>query len=164
MKRLAILLAILLCTTAFAQNKHNASTPKDPATIPLPPDKKGVTIDGKIENSTIYPGTKREFQVFVPQQYDGTNNHNHTPYGNMAFDTLGNLYIATPIGIQVCDQNGRVRAILPLPGAGRKVDALAFIGNKIYAKCGGKIFVRTFAHTGWNSWEAPIDVKSQGQG
>ncbi len=93
-----------------------------------------------------------------------TNNHNHTPYGNMAFDTLGNLYIATPIGIQVCDQNGRVRAILPLPGAGRKVDALAFIGNKIYAKCGGKIFVRTFAHTGWNSWEAPIDVKSQGQG
>ena len=93
-----------------------------------------------------------------------TDNHNHTPYGNMAFDTLGNLYIATPIGIQVCDQNGRVRAILPLPGAGRKVDAIAFVGNKIYAKCGGKVFVRTFAHTGYNSWEAPIDVKSQGQG
>ena len=93
-----------------------------------------------------------------------TDNHNHTPYGNMTFDTLGNLYIATPIGIQVCDQNGRVRAILPLPGAGRKVDAIAFVGNKIYAKCGGKVFVRTFAHTGYNSWEAPIDVKSQGQG
>ena len=93
-----------------------------------------------------------------------TDNHNHTPYGNMAFDTLGNLYIASPIGIQVCDQNGRVRAILPLPGAGRKVDAIAFVGNKIYAKCGGKVFVRTFAHTGYNSWEAPIDVKSQGQG
>lgn len=93
-----------------------------------------------------------------------TDNHNHTPYGNMAFDTMGNLYIATPIGIQVCDQNGRVRAILPLPGAGRRVDAIAFIGNRIYAKCGGKLYVRTFAHTGWNSWDAPIDVKSQGQG
>ena len=55
MKRALILLAIVLCTTAWAQNKHNASTPKDPATIPLPPDKKGMVIDGKIENSAIYP-------------------------------------------------------------------------------------------------------------
>ena len=93
-----------------------------------------------------------------------TDNHNHTPYGNITFDTLGNLYIATPIGIQVCDQNGRVRAILPLPGGGRNVEAIAFIGKKIYARCGDKLFVRTFAHTGWNSWEAPVDVKSQGQG
>jgi hypothetical protein len=44
------------------------------------------------------------------------------------------------------------------------VEEIAFIGNKIYAKCGGKWFVREVAHTGWNSWEAPIDVKSQGQG
>ena len=93
-----------------------------------------------------------------------TDNHNHTGYGNMTFDTDGNLYVATPIGIQVCDQNGRVRAILPLPGKGRQVEEIAFIGNKIYAKCGGKWFVREVAHTGWNSWEAPIEVKSQGQG
>ena len=93
-----------------------------------------------------------------------TDNHNHTEYGNMTFDTAGNLYVATPIGIQVCDQNGRVRAILPLPGKGRKVEKIAFVGNKIYAKCGGKWYEREVAHTGWNSWEAPIDVKSQGQG
>ena len=82
----------------------------------------------------------------------------------MTFDTAGNLYVATPIGIQVCDQNGRVRAILPLPGKGRKVEEIAFVGNKIYAKCGGKWYEREVAHTGWNSWEATIDVKSQGQG
>ena len=93
-----------------------------------------------------------------------TDNHNHTEYGNMTFDTAGNLYVATPIGIQVCDQNGRVRAILPLPGKGRQVEEIAFVGNKIYAKCGGKWYEREVAHTGWNSWEAPIDVKSQGQG
>lgn len=93
-----------------------------------------------------------------------TDNHNHTPYGNIAFDTKGNLYIASPIGIQVCDQNGRVRAILALPGAGRKVEAIAFIGNSLYARCGGKLYVRKVNATGWNSWEAPIDVKSQGQG
>ncbi|MBQ5784230.1 MAG: hypothetical protein IIW11_04515 [Bacteroidales bacterium] len=93
-----------------------------------------------------------------------TDNHNHTPYGNITFDTQGNLYIATPIGIQVCDQNGRVRAILPLPGKGRAVEEIAFEGNKLYARCGGKIYVRVVAHTGYNSWDAPIEVKSQGQG
>lgn len=101
------------------------------------------------------------------QQYywlHNTDNHNHTPYGNMVFDTLGNLYVASAIGIQVCDQNGRVRAILSLPTEGRAVDEIAFVGNKIYAKCGGKIYVRVVAHTGYNSADAPIDVKSQGQG
>ena len=34
---------------------------------------------------------------------------------DLAVDTHGNLYAATRMGIQVCDQNGRVRAILPLP-------------------------------------------------
>ena len=93
-----------------------------------------------------------------------TDNHNHTPYGNITFDTQGNLYIATPIGIQVCDQNGRVRAILPLPEKGRAVEEIAFVGNKLYARCGGKIYVRVVAHTGHNCWDAPIEVKSQGQG
>lgn len=93
-----------------------------------------------------------------------TGNHNHTPYGNITFDTNGNLYIASPIGIQVCDQNGRVRAILPLPGAGRSVEAIALLGNTLYAKSGGKLFARRINATGWNSWNAPINVKSQGQG
>ena len=93
-----------------------------------------------------------------------TDNHNNTPYGNIAFDTLGNLYAATPIGIQICDHNGRVRGILPLPGAGRKVDAIAFIGNRLFAKSGDKLYVRELLKTGHNSWNAPIDVKSQGQG
>ncbi len=30
---------------------------------------------------------------------------------DLAVDTHGNLYVATRMGIQVCDQNGRVRAI-----------------------------------------------------
>lgn len=35
--------------------------------------------------------------------------------GGMTFDANGNLWVATDAGIQICDQNGRVRAILPLP-------------------------------------------------
>ena len=35
--------------------------------------------------------------------------------GPMAFDSKGNLFTLTDIGIQVCDQNGRVRFILEIP-------------------------------------------------
>lgn len=35
--------------------------------------------------------------------------------GGMAFDGNGNLWTITSSGIQICDQNGRVRGILPLP-------------------------------------------------
>lgn len=35
--------------------------------------------------------------------------------GGMAYDSDGYLWVATDAGIQVCDQNGRVRAILRLP-------------------------------------------------
>ncbi len=35
--------------------------------------------------------------------------------GPMAFDSKGNLFILTDTGIQVCDQNGRVRFILEIP-------------------------------------------------
>lgn len=35
--------------------------------------------------------------------------------GGMAFDSNGNLWVVTSAGLQICDQNGRVRAILDLP-------------------------------------------------
>lgn len=82
---------------------------------------------------------------------------------DLAFDTLGNLYVATPFGIQVCDQNGRVRAILQLPGPGQ-VEALCFKGNRLFLRCGGKVYVRSLRHTAWNPGDGFIDPPSQGQG
>ena len=41
--------------------------------------------------------------------------------GGLAVDRDGRLYVATALGVQVCDQPGRVNAILPLP-SGRVVD------------------------------------------
>lgn len=82
--------------------------------------------------------------------------------GPMAFDTLGNLYVATAIGVQVCDHNGRVRAILTLPGGA--ITGMTFIGNKLYVVCGGKIYCRTMKTTGYNRNQGAIAVKSQGQG
>ena len=82
--------------------------------------------------------------------------------GNMAFDTKGNLYVATAMGVQVADHNGRVRAILSLP-AGR-VQSLAFAGNYLYVLCGNRLFVRKMNAQGHLPASGIVKYKSQGQG
>ena len=82
--------------------------------------------------------------------------------GNMAFDTHGNLYVATPMGVQVADHNGRVRAILSLPAGG--VDALAFSGQYLYVRCGQKLYVRKMKAIGHNPKQGAMSYQSQGQG
>ena len=84
------------------------------------------------------------------------------PAGNMAFDTKGNLYVATEMGVQVADHNGRVRAILSLP-AGR-VQSLAFVGNYLYVLCGNRLFVRKMNAEGHLPANGKVTYKSQGQG
>lgn len=81
----------------------------------------------------------------------------------MAFDTDGNLYVATNMGIQVCDQNGRVRAILPLPG-GVIPEAITLQGNLLYARSGATVYARRLKSMGYNPPSPPVSVKSQGQG
>lgn len=82
--------------------------------------------------------------------------------GNMAFDTKGNLYVATEMGVQVADHNGRVRAILSLPAG--EVHSLAFSGNYLYVRCGEKIYVRKMKAEGHLTAKGAVKYKSQGQG
>lgn len=84
------------------------------------------------------------------------------PAGNMAFDTKGNLYVATAMGVQVADHNGRVRAILSLPAGG--VQSLAFAGNYLYVLCGNRLFVRKMNAQGHLPASGIVKYKSQGQG
>lgn len=135
----------------------------------------------------LYPSGKMEISVEPQSNWlrcalvkpDGTrtageqfywlhNPDNHTLEGpitrDLAFDTLGNLYALTPFGIQVCDQNGRVRAILTLPFGTEQAEAICFLGNELYVRIDGRICVRTLKHTGWNPADGFITPPSQGQG
>ncbi len=77
--------------------------------------------------------------------------------GGAVEDTDGVVYFATPLGIQVCMQNGRVMEILnpPLPGGG-PLTAITFAGSGdnrwIYVAQGGKLFRRPVKVTGANAW------------
>jgi sugar lactone lactonase YvrE/enterochelin esterase-like enzyme len=86
---------------------------------------------------------------------------------DLAVDTHGNLYVATRMGIQVCDQNGRVRAILPLPTPCGPVRSLCFAGEHfdvLYVTDGTRVFRRQLKVRGFAPWAPPIAVPSQGPG
>lgn len=74
----------------------------------------------------------------------------------MRVDSDGRLYVATRMGIQVCDQAGRVQCILPTPNG--RVANLCFGGEKfdtLFAMCGDKVFKRKLNVTGANNWAEP---------
>ncbi len=86
---------------------------------------------------------------------------------DLAVDTHGNLYAATRMGIQVCDQNGRVRAILPLPAPSGPARSLCFGGehfDMLYVTDGKQVFARRLKVRGFAPWAAPMAVPSQGAG
>ena len=66
--------------------------------------------------------------------------------GQILYDASGYLYVASKVGIQVCDQNGRVRTILSLPGG--EVTTIAFAGNNLFAVSSGKLYVRKLLRSG----------------
>lgn len=78
----------------------------------------------------------------------------------MRTDKDGRLYVATRMGIQVCDQAGRVNCIIPTPNG--KVANLTFGGENfdtIYAACGDKIYSRKVKVKGSNAYQAPTKPK-----
>ncbi|GIW86944.1 MAG: gluconolactonase [Isosphaeraceae bacterium] len=73
-------------------------------------------------------------------------------------DADGRLYVATRLGIQVCDQAGRVNAILPLPGGAQPTN-LTFGGagfDVLYVTAGDRVFARKLKVRGAPAFQAPI--------
>ena len=67
----------------------------------------------------------------------------------MRCDREGRLYVATRLGVQVCDQAGRVNCILPTPNG--RVANLTFGGEKLdtlFCTCGDKVFKRKLKVSG----------------
>jgi enterochelin esterase-like enzyme len=94
-----------------------------------------------------------------------TDNRDIAPVGNICFDTGGNLYAATAMGIQVCDQNGRVRAILTLPSG--SITSVCFGGNglrTLYAVSQGLLYKRKLNASGVTPDMPPIQLPPQGMG
>jgi gluconolactonase len=76
--------------------------------------------------------------------------------GGMCVDADGHLYVATRLGVQVCDQAGRVNCILPAPSG--RVTSVCIGGenfDELYAACGDKVYVRKLKVKGSPAWGPP---------
>lgn len=75
----------------------------------------------------------------------------------MCVDAAGRLYVATRMGVQVCDHEGRVNCIIPTPNG--RCSNLTFGGEKfdvLVATCGDRVYQRKVKPTGANAFAPPI--------
>jgi gluconolactonase len=128
----------------------------------------GITLSP--DQTLLYVADYRSHWVYSYQvQPDGSLQHKQRYYwlhqsdetdGSLAdgirADRDGRLYVATRLGIQVCDQAGRVNAIIPTPNG--QVSNLTFGGESfdtLFATCGDKVYRRKLKVKGAQSWDAP---------
>jgi gluconolactonase len=76
--------------------------------------------------------------------------------GGMCTDRDGRLYVATRLGVQVCDQAGRVNCILPVPGGAPTGVWMGGADNKVlYARVGDTLMQRRLNAEGAELWGPP---------
>ncbi|HTN73662.1 MAG TPA: SMP-30/gluconolactonase/LRE family protein [Pirellulaceae bacterium] len=129
----------------------------------------GITLSP--DQSLLYVADSRTHWVYSYQiQADGSLAHKQKYYhlhvpdtaddsgaDGMRADRDGRLYVATRMGLQICDQAGRVNCIVPSPNG--KISNLCFGGENfdtIFATCGDRVYKRKVKVKGANAFEAPI--------
>ncbi len=128
-------------------------------------------IAASTDQSLLYVAEARSHWVWSYQiQPDGTLKHKqryywlHTPdtadeagADGMEVDGAGRLYVATKLGLQICDQAGRVNVIVPTPN-GRCSNVV--LGGAdcdiLYVTAGDKVFKRKVKAKAAPSFEPPL--------
>ena len=137
-----------------------------PSSLALTPDQSLLITTGNEPRKSLLSwrvqadGTLADVEPF----FDLTSSYHQTGTQAMAMvtDTLGWLYVATPAGIQVCDQAGRVNGILSLPNA-KSPTAMTWGGagrDTLYLSCGDHLYRRKLRVKGILPFEEPIKPPS----
>lgn len=125
------------------------------------------------DQSLIYAAdTKGNYVYSLQVQADGSLAHAqpyfymHTPADTnvsgadgMTVDTKGNLYVATNLGLQVFDPDGRCHLILSRPQE-KKLSNVVFAGpnrSTLYVTCSDKVYKRKVNAVGAVPWEPPLE-------
>ena len=103
-----------------------------------------IKADGTLDSK------QRFYWLHVPDTSDQSN------ADGIRVDRDGRLYVATAMGIQVCDQAGRVQCIIPTPN--NRLSYFTFGGphfDTLYATCGDRVYKRKLKVIGVNAWDVP---------
>jgi gluconolactonase len=104
-----------------------------------------VRPDGSLAHKQKY------FHLHVPDTADDSG------ADGLRVDRDGRLWVATNMGLQVCDQAGRVNCIIPTPN--KRVANLTFGGpafDTLYVAAGDKVYSRKVKVNGVNNYQPPI--------
>lgn len=129
----------------------------------------GITLSP--DQSLLYVADSRSHWVYSYQvQPDATLAHKqkyfhlHVPdtaddsgADGLRCDRDGRLYVATRMGLQICDPAGRVNCIIPTPNG--KVSNFTFAGpefDTLFATCGDRVYSRKLKVKGAQAWQPPI--------
>ena len=97
--------------------KVGNGTDGKPVTRIIYPDLTNIAIIPTTPSNTVWQYLLMDGQPTHGEPFYWLHNDDSRPLDiqTITFDSNGNLWAVTNLGIQVCDQNGRVRAILRLP-------------------------------------------------
>jgi enterochelin esterase-like enzyme/sugar lactone lactonase YvrE len=134
-----------------------------PSGIALSPDQTLLYFTGGQFNEHIGcfqiapDGTLKNVQRFCHLDGSGNGQSSIIHASSPCVDTDGRLYVATSLGVQVCDQAGRVNFIIPTPP---HLHNMCFGGkdlSELFIACGDKIYKRqTKVHGIVSGQTAPI--------
>lgn len=113
-----------------------------------------VLVDGDVDARAPF------YDFYVPAWADASG------AAQLAMDEDGRAYAATSMGVQIFDRNGRVAAILPLPG-NVPATSLCFGGehfDTLYVAGGSTIYKRKLRVTGAPPWATPTKLPPWGAG
>jgi gluconolactonase len=105
--------------------------------------------------SLLPSGALVNAQRFCQLDRDGNERHSRLNATGLCVDSNGWLYVATSLGIQVCDQAGRVNFILPTP---KPASDVCFGGkdlSELFIACGDTIYKRPTKARGVVSGQQP---------
>lgn len=128
-------------------------------------------IAASADQSLLYVAESRSHWVWSYQiQPDGSLKHKQRYYwlhvpdtaddsgaDGMEVDSAGRLYVTTRLGLQICDQAGRVNVILPTPN-GRSSNAVLGGADRdlLYVTAGDKVFKRKVKAKAAPTYEAAV--------
>ena len=104
-----------------------------------------LAADGTASNRQRY------YHLHVPDDADDAG------ASGLRVDRDGRLWVATRMGLQVCDQAGRVNCIIPPPEG--RITRLCFAGpgfDTVVVSCGDKVYARRVKVRGMEAFDAPV--------
>lgn len=134
-----------------------------PDAVCLSPDQSLLYVTGSHADDSILSFQVHKEQPILrnPQRYyrleRGLNLRESTHPQGLCVDTEGRLYVSTSVGVQVCDQAGRVNFIIPTPGFSHDICFGGKDLSELFIACGDEIYKRqTKVHGVVSGQQPPI--------